>query len=97
VNVEFVRWLGPRRVRLRVHERGVGETRSCGTGAVAAAAAAHVRGPDPDSSPATYRVDVPGGTVTVELAEAEAYLTGPAVLVAHGEVVLPEAGFHRTE
>ena len=36
--------------RLRVHERGVGETRSCGTGAVAAAAAAHVRGPDPDSS-----------------------------------------------
>jgi diaminopimelate epimerase len=97
VNVEFVRWLGPRHVRLRVHERGVGETRSCGTGAVAAAAAAHVRGPDPDSTPATYRVDVPGGTVSVELDEAEAYLTGPAVLVAHGEVVLPEAGSHRAE
>jgi diaminopimelate epimerase len=97
VNLEFVRWLGPRHVKLRVHERGVGETRSCGTGAVAAAAAAHVRGPDPDSIPATYRVDVPGGTVTVELTEAQAFLTGPAVLVAHGEVVLPDAGFHRTE
>jgi diaminopimelate epimerase len=97
VNLEFVRWLGPRHVKLRVYERGVGETRSCGTGAVAAAAAAHVRGPDPDSSPATYQVDVPGGTVSVELTEAEAFLTGPAVLVAHGEVVLPEAGSSRAE
>jgi diaminopimelate epimerase len=91
VNLEFVRWLGPRHVRMRVYERGVGETRSCGTGTVAAAAAAHRWGPDPESSPACYRVDVPGGTVEVELTEAQAYLTGPAVLVAHGEVVLPEA------
>jgi diaminopimelate epimerase len=91
VNVEFVRWLGPRQVSMRVYERGVGETRSCGTGTVAAAAAAHRCGPDPDTVPATYRVDVPGGSVEVELTEAEAYLTGPAVLVAHGEVVLPEA------
>jgi diaminopimelate epimerase len=97
VNLEFVRSLGPRQVRLRVYERGVGETRSCGTGAVAAAAAAHVRGPDPDSSPVTYRVDVPGGRVEVELTEAQAYLTGPAVLVAHGEVVLPEAASNRAE
>jgi diaminopimelate epimerase len=97
VNLEFVRWLGPRHIKLRVYERGVGETRSCGTGAVAAAAAAHVRGPDPDTSPATYRVDVPGGTVTVELTEAQAFLTGPAVLVAHGEVVLPESASSRGE
>ncbi len=90
VNLEFVRWLGPRRLKLRVYERGVGETRSCGTGAVAAAAAAQVRGSDPAGLPATYRVDVPGGTVQVELTETQAYLTGPAVLVAHGEVVLPE-------
>ena len=74
----------------------MGETRSCGTGAVAAAAAAHVRGPDPDSSPVTYRVDVPGGTVMVELTETQAFLTGPAVLVAHGEVVLPEAGSNQS-
>ena len=97
VNLEFVRWLGPRQLKLRVYERGVGETRSCGTGAVAAAAAAHVRGPDPDSLPATYRVDVPGGTLHVELTEGQAYLTGPAVLVAHGEVVLPEAASMRGE
>ena len=97
VNLEFVRWLGPRRLKLRVFERGVGETRSCGTGAVAAAAAAHARGPDPGSLPATYRVDVPGGTVQVELTEGQAYLTGPAVLVAHGEVVLPEAVPNRGE
>jgi len=97
VNLEFVRWLGPRHLKLRVHERGVGETRSCGTGAVAAAAAAHVRGPEHDRLPPTYRVDVPGGTVHVELTEGQAYLTGPAILVAHGEVVLPEAGSNRGE
>ncbi|HWJ53238.1 MAG TPA: diaminopimelate epimerase [Propionibacteriaceae bacterium] len=91
VNLEFVRRLGPRHVKMRVHERGVGETRSCGTGTVAAAAAAHVCGPDPQSMPAAYRVDVPGGTVEVELTKSQAYLTGPAVLVAHGEVALPEA------
>jgi diaminopimelate epimerase len=97
VNLEFVRWLGPRHLKMRVHERGVGETRSCGTGTVAAAAAAHRCGSDPQSLPATYRVDVPGGTVDVELTEAQAYLTGPAVLVAHGEVVLPEAVSNRGE
>ena len=97
VNVEFVRWLGPRQVSMRVYERGVGETRSCGTGTVAAAAAAHRCGPDPESLPATYRVDVPGGTVHVELTDDQAYLTGPAVLVAHGEVVLPERVSNRGE
>ena len=50
VNVEFVCWLGPRHLKLRVYERGVGETRSCGTGAVAAAAAAH-DGTGPRQSP----------------------------------------------
>jgi diaminopimelate epimerase len=40
--------------------------------------------------PVTYRVDVPGGTVEVELTEHQAYLTGSAVLVAHGELTLPE-------
>jgi diaminopimelate epimerase len=88
VNLEFVRRVGPQHIAMRVYERGVGETRSCGTGTVAAAAVA--RAHDRNPLPVTYRVDVPGGTVEVELAEDETYLTGPAVLVAHGEVAVPD-------
>ena len=91
VNLEFVRELGPRHLAMRVYERGVGETRSCGTGTVAAAAAADARG-QVDDGPVTYRIDVPGGTVEVELAGGEASLVGPAVLVAHGEVSVPGSG-----
>ncbi|HEX8509166.1 MAG TPA: diaminopimelate epimerase [Propionibacteriaceae bacterium] len=92
VNVEFVRPLGDRHIAMRVYERGVGETPSCGTGVVAAAAATAARDrlePRP-GGPLTYRVDVPGGTVEVELAADQAYLTGPAVIVAHGDLNLPE-------
>ncbi len=46
VNLEFVRSRGLRHIAMRVYERGVGETRSCGTGTVAAAAAARVRDQD---------------------------------------------------
>ncbi len=81
VNVEFVVREGPGRIRLRVHERGVGETSSCGTGVVAAAAAMH----DFDH----YTVEVPGGTLEVDLAGEEAVLTGPAVIVARGTCTLP--------
>jgi len=92
VNVEFVRVLGPGHIAMRVHERGVGETRSCGTGTVAAAAAARVHTGDTAPLPVTYRVEVPGGEVEVELAEDQAHLTGPAVLIASGEVLVPEEG-----
>jgi diaminopimelate epimerase len=97
VNLEFVRKLGPQHLAMRVYERGVGETHSCGTGTVAAAAAARVHDQDLTPLPVTYRVDVPGGTVEVELTEHEAYLTGPAVLVAYGELVLPERAAVRTQ
>lgn len=93
-NCEFVAITGDRRVSMRVYERGVGETMSCGTGTVAVAAAAAARLGDRER-PVTYRVDVSGGAVEVELTGGadgvdEAFLTGPAVIVGHGELSLPE-------
>ena len=90
VNLEFVRQLGTHHIAMRVFERGVGETHSCGTGTVAAAAAARIHDQEPAPLPVTYRVDTLGGSVEVELTQCGAYLTGPAVLVAHGELALPE-------
>ena len=79
VNVEFVVPVEPGRVRMRVHERGVGETRSCGTGTVAVAAA--VLG-----GTGEVTVDVPGGQVRVTITEDGSTLAGPAVFVARGEL-----------
>ena len=82
-NVEFVREVTPDALRMRVHERGVGETRSCGTGTVAAVAATlHLHG----RTSGRYTVDVPGGRVLVEAGEHGSMLTGPAVLVARGHL-----------
>ena len=75
------------RVRMRVHERGVGETRSCGTGACAAALA--VRTWAGQGAPDVWLVDVPGGTVRVSvLPDGHVELAGPAVLVAAADVDL---------
>jgi diaminopimelate epimerase len=87
VNVEFVVRRGDRHVAMRVHERGSGETRSCGTGACAVMVAAAVADgvSDPPAEDLAYRVDVPGGTLTVTwTAENRVLLTGPAVIVARG-------------
>ena len=97
VNLEFVQRLGANHLRMRVFERGSGETRSCGTGVVAAAAVARSSEANPARAPASYRVDVPGGVVTVELDVDQTYLTGPAVLVAHGEVAIPDNVFTAEE
>jgi diaminopimelate epimerase len=87
VNVEFVVRRGERHVAMRVHERGSGETRSCGTGAGAVLVATATA--DGASRPATYRVDVPGGTLTLTwTADDHVLLTGPAVIVARGTTSL---------
>lgn len=83
VNVEVLTGEAGGAVSMRVHERGVGETRSCGTGTVAAAAAALA---DRDASTGSLRVRVPGGEVGVEITDSTSYLRGPSVLVAHGEL-----------
>ncbi len=82
-NVEFVARRGPAHIAMRVHERGVGETRSCGTGACAAAGV--VAWADGAQRPSSYAVDAPGGRLTVALsADGHAELSGPAVIVADG-------------
>ncbi|MCW2786845.1 MAG: diaminopimelate epimerase [Marmoricola sp.] len=83
VNVEFVVRRGDQHVAMRVHERGSGETRSCGTGACAVmVATALVDGADRGTP---YVVDVPGGSLEIVWTEGNRILmTGPAVLVAEG-------------
>ncbi len=82
-NLELVLVTGPAAASMRVYERGSGETRSCGTGAVAAAlAAAQSAGQDQG----VWEVTLPGGMLTVTLDAGTSWLTGPAVLVAEGEL-----------
>ncbi|KQY56735.1 MULTISPECIES: diaminopimelate epimerase [unclassified Nocardioides] len=83
VNVEFVVRRGEQHVAMRVHERGSGETRSCGTGACAVmVAAARADGAERGTP---YTVDVPGGSLSITWTRDDRVLmTGPAVLVAEG-------------
>jgi diaminopimelate epimerase len=83
VNVEFIRPTGPGAAVMRVYERGVGETRSCGTGTVAAVVAA-LRGSGRDTGVVT--VGTRGGRLRVRVADGGTRLTGPAVIVAEGEL-----------
>jgi diaminopimelate epimerase len=83
VNVEFVARRGEHHVAMRVHERGSGETRSCGTGACAVMVAAAVA--DGAERGTAYTVDLPGGTLQIVWTEDDRILmTGPAVLTAEG-------------
>ncbi len=85
LNVEYAEQCGPRHVRMRVHERGVGETRSCGTGACAVVVAEVLRAGAGRGEP--FRVDVPGGRLVVTWRDdGHVLLEGPAVLVAEGEL-----------
>jgi diaminopimelate epimerase len=86
-NVEFVRPHGLGHISMRVYERGVGETRSCGTGACAAALATRFWAGE--GAPDAWTVDVPGGRLRVTaLPGQEVELAGPAVLVADGVTTL---------
>jgi diaminopimelate epimerase len=83
VNIEVLTAPSNGSVSMRVHERGVGETRSCGTGTVAAAVAALAY---QGATTGTLAVCIPGGGVSVTVTDASSYLRGPSVLVAGGEI-----------
>ena len=86
VNAGYMQVLDRERIRLRVYERGAGETLACGTGACAAVVAGIRRGLLEPS----VRVAVRGGELTIAWAGADnpVFLTGPAVTVFEGEVDL---------
>ena len=84
VNVEFVAVRGKHDVTALFFERGVGETRSSGTGSCAAAAAAIATG----HAQSPVRVHAPGGTQTVRLEGNNIFLRGSARLLCRGEFFL---------
>lgn len=85
VNVEILTEMTDGTVHMRVWERGVGETRSCGTGTVAAARAALA---DAGIENGSVTVHVPGGALDIAITDGEATMTGPSVIVGRGEVEL---------
>ena len=82
-NVQLVRPDGSHDLTVRVWERGAGETSASGSSAAAAAAVAVVHG----WSETPVRVHLPGGTLTVDLREGRAVLSGPVVEIFRGETV----------
>jgi diaminopimelate epimerase len=88
VNAGFMQVVDRGRIRLRVWERGAGETLACGTGASAAVVAGIRLG----RLDARVDVETRGGPLTIEWAggEAPVFMTGPAVTVFEGEIELQE-------
>jgi diaminopimelate epimerase len=80
-NVEFIKVLTPKEIKMRVWERGSGETMACGTGACAAAAASNIK----DLTERNVTVHLIGGDLIIEWAgNNHIYMTGPAVEVFEG-------------
>jgi diaminopimelate epimerase len=80
VNVEFVTFLENGELAMRVHERGVGETQSCGTGTVAVALAATLK--KGKTLPSRWIINPPGGRLIVDIdGHSNATLIGPAVIL----------------
>ena len=88
INAEFVQVLTPQRLRMRVWERGVGETWACGTGACASVVAAVLNGHCAHGTDVTVVLN--GGELTVNwpAADEQVLMTGPAAAVFHGELEL---------
>ena len=84
VNVEFVHVIDPRTLKMRVWERGSGETHACGTGACAAAVAAVLNGYCNQGEDIT--VKLVGGDLTVNYTDDAVLMTGTAVKVFEGEI-----------
>lgn len=84
-NVEFVEVLSDAHLKVRVWERGVGETLACGTGACAVGVAAALRG----ATGRDVQVELRGGILRIEWGDETVHMTGPAVEVFEGE--LPES------
>lgn len=86
-NVEFCEVVAPDLVRLRVWERGVGETLACGTGACATVVAASLLG----RTDRRVTVELPGGELQIDWSdEGSVFMTGPATEVFTGTVAIPE-------
>ena len=82
INTEFIRVVNPNTIKMRVYERGNGETSACGTGACAAVVAACVNGKCNKGEDITVKVR--GGDLTVNYTDERIILTGDAVLVFEG-------------
>ena len=84
INTEFVEIVGKNQLKMRVWERGSGETRACGTGACAAAVAAVLNGYcDKETD---IKINLPGGELIVQYTEEAVYMTGNCEKVFEGMV-----------
>lgn len=82
-NVEFIEVLNQSEIKMRVWERGAGETMACGTGASAAAVACHIK----NLTGSRVTVHLRGGDLFIEWGtDNHVYMTGPAVEIFNGEV-----------
>ena len=84
-NIEFAEVLSPVHLKMRVWERGAGETLACGTGTCATVAAAYLNGIGPRGP---VRVELLGGELIIDWKESDGhiYMTGPAEFVFDGEI-----------
>ncbi len=88
-NVEFIQVISPQEIKMRVWERGSGETLACGTGASAAVVASALKG----LTSRQAGVELAGGRLEIEWAESvRVYMTGPAEEVFEGEIYIMKEG-----